>query len=40
MSCALFADDTTIVGMSGELDEGVRVVKSVMDEWKERNNDA
>ena len=40
MSCALFADDTTIVDMSGKLDEGVRVVKIVMDEWKERNNDA
>ena len=40
MSCGLFADDTTIVGMSGELDEGVRVVKRVMNEWEERNNDA
>ena len=40
MSCGLFADDTTIVGMSGELDEGVRVVKNVMNEWEERNNDS
>ena len=40
MSCGLFADDTKIVGMTGELDEGVRVVKSVMNEWEERNNDA
>ena len=40
VSSCLFADDTTIVGMSGELDEGVRVIKSVMNEWEERNNDA
>ena len=40
MSCGLFADDTTIVGMSGELDEGVRAMKSVMNEWEERNNEA
>ena len=40
MSSALFADDTTIVGMSGEIDEGVNVIKSVMNEWEERNNDA
>ena len=40
MKNALFADDTTIVGMSGELNEGVRLVKSVMNEWEERNNEA
>ena len=40
MTCALFADDTTIVGMSGEIDEGVRAIKSVMNDWEERNNDA
>ena len=40
MTSALFADDTTIVGMSGEIDEGVNVMKSVMNEWEERNNDA
>ena len=40
LSCGLFADDTTVVGMSGELNEGVRYVKSVMNEWEERNNDA
>ena len=40
MRSALFADDTTIVGMSGELNEGVRSVKSVMNEWEERNIDA
>ena len=32
LTCALFADDTTIVGMSGEIDEGVNVMKSVMNE--------
>ena len=40
MSCGLFADDTTIVGMSGEINEGVRAVKSVMNEWEEQNNEA
>ena len=40
LTCALFADDTTIVGMSGEIDDGVRRVKSVMNKWEERNNDA
>ena len=39
LTCALFADDTTIVGMSGEIDEGVREVKRVMNDWEERNND-
>ena len=40
LMCALFADDTTIVGMSGEIDDGVKAVKSVINEWEERNNDA
>merc|ERR1711891_40827 len=40
MSCGLFADDATIVGMSGEMNEGVRAVKSVMNEWEEQNNEA
>ena len=40
MTCGLFADDTTIVGMSGEIDQGVRAVKSVMNKGKKGNNDA
>ena len=39
VTSALFADDTTIVGMSGEIDEGVRAVKEVMNKWEEKNND-
>ena len=39
LSLGLFADNTTIVGMSGELDKGVSAIKNVMNEWKERNND-
>ena len=35
-----FAEDTTIVGMSGEIDEGVRTKKGVMNEWEKRNYDA
>ena len=38
VTSALFADDPTIVGRKGELDEGAREVKRVMEEWEERNN--
>ena len=30
MTCGLFPDDTKIVGISGEIDQGVRAVKIVM----------
>ena len=40
LMCSLFADDITIVGMREEIDEGVIPVKSVMNEWKEPNNEA
>ena len=39
MACALFADNTTRVGMRDETDYGIRAVKSVMDKWEELNND-
>ena len=39
LTSALFADDTTIVGMKGEMNEGTEVVKRVMNKWEERNND-
>jgi hypothetical protein len=39
ITSALFADDTTIVGVKGEIEEGVRVVKNVMSKWEERNNE-
>ena len=32
INCGLFADYTTIMGMSDEIDEGVRLVKTVMNE--------
>ena len=37
--CGLLADDTTNVGMSDEIDDGVKLVKSFMKEWEKRNND-
>jgi len=40
MSSALFADDTTILGVKGEMDEGVNAMKRVMGKWEERCNDA
>ncbi|KAI8486755.1 hypothetical protein Bbelb_355030 [Branchiostoma belcheri] len=36
---ALFADDTSILGMSDEIEAGVTTVKEVMTKWEERNND-
>ena len=39
ITSALFADDTTIVGVKGEMEEGVRIVKRVMSKWEERNNE-
>lgn len=39
LTLGLFADDTTVIGMSGEIDEGVRAMKEVMGKWEERNND-
>ena len=39
MSCSLFADDTSIVKMSEEIDGGVGVVLSAMNIWKEESND-
>ena len=35
----LFADDTTIAGQKGELEDGVRETKEVMGKFEERNND-
>ena len=39
LTCALFSDHTTIVGISWEIDDGVRAVKSVKNEREEQNND-
>ena len=39
IDCMLFADDMTVVGTEGEMDESVRRVKEVMGRWEERNNE-
>ena len=39
INCMLFADDTTVVGTKGEMDESVRRAKEVMGRWEERNNE-
>lgn len=39
VTSSLFADDTTIVGMKGEIDESVRRVKRVRNQWEERKNE-
>ena len=35
----LFADDTTVVGTKGEMDESVRRVEKVMGRWEERDKE-
>ena len=35
----MFAGHNTVEGLIGEIDEEVRVLKKVVNEWKERNND-
>ena len=40
MSCGVFANGTTIMGMNDEILDDVRLVESFMNEWEERNNDA
>ena len=39
LNLALFRDDTTVLGDEEELEEGVEVVKRVMNEFEERNNE-
>ena len=39
IDCMLFADDTTVVGTKGEMDESVRRVREVMGRWEERHNE-
>ena len=38
ITLSLFADDTTVVGLRGEIEEGVREMKRVMESIEERNN--
>ena len=39
LTTALFADDTTLLGKKGDMDEVVRVAKEVMNKWEERDNE-
>ena len=39
ITLSLFADDTTVVGQRGEIEEGVREMKRVMESFEERNNE-
>ena len=38
LSSALFADDTSLLGKKGDMDEDVRVTKEVMSKWEESDN--
>ena len=39
ITCSLFADDTTILGLQGEMETGVNEIKEVMKEFEEKNNE-
>ena len=39
ITLSLFADDTTIVGERKEIQEGVQIVKDVMSQFEEKNNE-
>ena len=34
----MFVDDTTIIGEQRELEEGVNIIKEVMEKFEEKNN--
>ena len=36
---SLFADDTTIVGRRDKIEEGTEIIKRIMEEFEEKNND-
>ena len=39
LTMSLFADDTTIIGMSDEIEEGKQIIEKVMGELEERTNE-
>ena len=39
ITSSLFLDDTTIIGMKNELEDGVREIKRVMNKFEEKNNE-
>ena len=40
LTISLFADDTTIIGMSDEIEEGKQIIEKVMGEFEERTNES
>ena len=40
ITMSLFADDTTIIGMNDEIDEGKQIIQKVMGEFEERTNES
>ena len=40
LTMSLFADDTTIIGMNDEIDEGKQIIQKVMGEFEERANES
>ena len=39
ITLSLFADDTTIVGRRDEIEHGTRIIKRIMEEFEEKNNE-
>ena len=40
LTISLFVDDTTIMGMSDEMEEGKQIIEKVMGEFEERTNES
>ena len=40
LTMSFFADDTTIIRMSDEIDEGKQIIEKVMEEFEERTNES
>ena len=40
LTMSLFADDTTIIGMNDEIDEGKQITQKIMGEFEERTNES
>ena len=40
LTMSLFADDTTIIGMSDEIEEGKQIIEKVMGEFEKRTNES
>ena len=40
LTMSLFADDTTIIGMNDEINEGKQIIQKVMGEFEERTNES